>query len=111
MKLTREALLEKIKEFIGDRTDDAAISLLEDVSDSVGEADVSEYEKRIADLESEKDALELSWRKKYIDRFQNGNQVQLDEEEKKIEAGVDTNEPDDETDPFDEIFTESEDDS
>lgn len=64
MKLKKEELVTKFKEYAGERTDDATISLLEDISDSVSddEVDVTEYEKKLKDLDE-------TWRKKYIERF------------------------------------------
>ena len=96
MKLEKEALIEKVKSYIGEDTSDAAISLLEDVSDSVEGFDgvtMEEAERMVAEKEEE-------WRKKYIERF-SGN----DEEKEEIEE---ENLPDSEEElvSYDELFKE-----
>ena len=73
MKLSKAELLEKVKTYIGDRTDDESIELIEDISDSVGnnETDIvemkEEYENKLATLDE-------TWRKKYTDRFFSNNE-------------------------------------
>lgn len=66
MILTKEELISRIRERIGDSTTDEDIALLEDAADTL-----EDYDKR-ADGENwrEKyDELDKTWRQKYIDRF------------------------------------------
>ena len=90
MKLTREELLEKVKNYVGDRNDDVSIELIEDISDSFVESESAEdtekikaeYEAKIADLDNE-------WREKYKARFfskdENEDDVEDEEEEEVTE--------------------------
>lgn len=96
MKLEKEALIEKVKSYIGEDTSDAAISLLEDVSDSVEGFDgvtMEEAERMVAEKEEE-------WRKKYIDRFSGNDEEKEETEEENL--------PDSEEEliSYDELFKE-----
>ena len=67
MVLTREELIEKIRNRIGDGTTDDDIALLEDIADTY-----DDMKDRSGDNENwrEKyDELDRTWRQKYIDRF------------------------------------------
>lgn len=67
----KESIMTRLNELIGDRTDDEALSIVEDVSDTIdsasGEGMVTEEEadRRVAEKEAE-------WRKKYKERFFSG---------------------------------------
>ena len=69
MKRNKDELVEIVKKFIADRTDDDAISLLEDVSDSFTENDGENEWKTKFDEMSEKYNGMV---KKYTDRFGQG---------------------------------------
>lgn len=67
MVLTRDELLARVSDRIGDDTSDEAIRLLEDVADTYDEvsaraADQTDWEQRYNELDQ-------SWRQRYIDRF------------------------------------------
>lgn len=70
MKLSKEELLEKVKTYVGDRTDDESLEIIEDISDSFESSDSAEkieeikteYESKLANLDNE-------WREKYKARF------------------------------------------
>lgn len=67
MVLTREDLIGRIRERIGEGIEDADISLLEDIADTY-----DDLKDRAGDTENwrEKyDELDRTWRQKYIDRF------------------------------------------
>lgn len=67
---TREELLNQIKEVIGESTEDGALALLEDVTDTV-----TDLETRAAgntDWKSKYDALDSEWRARYKARFFDG---------------------------------------
>lgn len=93
MKLSREALLEKVRTYVGDRTDDETISLIEDINDSVDIIDDSENWKE------KYETLDNEWREKYIARFSEPSEVK---EETIIEEETH------ETNSFDDLFDESE---
>lgn len=83
MVLSREDLIGRIRDRIGDGIEDADISLMEDIADTY-----DDLKERAGDGENwrEKyDELDRTWRQKYIDRF-NG----------KVESDADfVEEPDD----------------
>lgn len=70
MKLSKEELLEKVKTYVGDRTDDESLEIIEDISDSFETSESAEkieeikteYESKLANLDNE-------WREKYKARF------------------------------------------
>lgn len=97
---TRDEIMEAIRKRIGEDTSDEAISLLEDVTDTL-----EDYETKVADKTDWKtkyDEMDASWRKKYMDRFsgKTGEEVK-EEQEEQIKD-------DSETRTFDELFTERE---
>lgn len=61
-KLSKDQLIEKIKKYVGDRTDDETIEIIEDVSDSIDSSDSDEWKQKY----KENDKM---WRDKYIARF------------------------------------------
>lgn len=68
-KLTQKEILEKAKSIIGDRTDDDALSFLEDISDTISDSGDDDWKSKYeAEVEAKKQ-LDLDWRKKYSDRF------------------------------------------
>lgn len=58
-------LLAAVRDFVGDRTDDAAIKLIEDVADTLADNDTA----RSTDWEAKYNELDTAWRKRYRDRF------------------------------------------
>lgn len=93
MKLSKEELLEKVKGYVGDRTDDETISLIEDISDSIEVSDDTENWKE------KYEALDNEWREKYIARFSEPSETTEDTIE--IEEATETN-------SYDDLFEESE---
>lgn len=71
MKRTKNELLEDVKKVLGDRTDDDALALLENVTDSFSDKD-EEWEQKYNDMVKEKKELDDTWRKKYAERFHAG---------------------------------------
>ena len=61
-KLSKDELIEKVKKYVGDRTDDETIEIIEDISDSIDSSDADEWKKKY----EENDKI---WRDKYISRF------------------------------------------
>lgn len=98
MKLKREELLEKVKNYVGDRNDDESLEIIEDISDSFEESESAErveklkteYEIKLANLDNE-------WREKYKARFFS----EKDEtEDKKDESDIEDEEKTDYSDLF-----------
>lgn len=77
MQLNREEFITAISTIVGERTDDEAISFVENMTDTYDAFGDSEKDKTIADLQKSLEETEQLWRKKYRDRFYSGT----DEEE------------------------------
>ena len=71
-------LLDIVRQRIGDSTDDADISFIEDISDTLNAGNLEEVER----LKSENEEL----RKKYRDRFFEKKEVKEEETEKEEES-------------------------
>lgn len=96
MVKTKDEIMEEIRAYIGDRSDDQTISLVENISDTIDDyAAHGDYEEKLM-------AVEAEWRRKYIDRFitggENKSDVETTEDEEKIEQIT-----------IDDLYTESED--
>lgn len=61
-KLSKDELLEKVRTYVGDRTDDETLAIIEDISDSFDSSDAAEWRQKF----EENDKM---WRDKYISRF------------------------------------------
>lgn len=61
-KLSKDELIEKVRKYVGDRTDDETIEIIEDISDSIDSSDADEWKHKY----EENDKM---WRDKYISRF------------------------------------------
>lgn len=79
-KRTREELLEAVRAVIGDSTEDAALALLEDISDS--------WDNSGDEWKNKYDELDQAWRKKYVDRFfgkEDGEAVEVVDEVEEVQ--------------------------
>lgn len=92
-KLSKDELIEKVQKYVGDRTDDETIEIIEDISDSIDSSDADEWKKKY----EENDKM---WRDKYVSRFF----------EKNDEENEDTTNEDDEKEykTFEDLFEEEE---
>lgn len=100
MVKTKEEMLAEIKAYIGDRTDDETVSLVENVTDTL-----SDMEKN-GNAEARVKEVDDMWRAKYMERFFDG-----DKEKKNIEVEEDeeTEEKDkSEEITIDDLYTEKE---
>lgn len=61
-KLSKDELIEKVKKYVGDRTDDETIEIIEDITDSIDSSDADEWKRKY----EENDKM---WRDKYVSRF------------------------------------------
>lgn len=78
---TSEEIVEKVKDIVGDRTDDAVIELLEDITDSISnDKGFTQEDIDNAVLDTEK-----KWREKYIARFSGKVKEEEDEDEEEEE--------------------------
>ena len=67
-RLTQSEFMTKLKSIIGERTDDEAISFIEDCKDTITD-DKDDWKKKYDDVVKEKEELDKTWRQKYTDRF------------------------------------------
>jgi len=76
-------LLEELRNVIGDRTDDDALALIERVSELESQG-IDDLKNKITELEDQMKQLDEDWRKRYRDRFYEGEEK---DEEQIEEAG------------------------
>lgn len=94
-KLTKNELIEKVKKYVGDRTDDETIEIIEDISDSIDSSDDDEWKQKF----EENDKM---WRDKYISRF-------LEKKEDELDTPTAHEEEEKEYNSFEDLFEEEED--
>lgn len=94
-KLSKDELVEKVKEYIGDRTDDETIEIIEDITDSIDTSDADEWKRKY----EENDKM---WRDKYISRFFN-------KKEEELETPTEHEEEEKEYNSYEDLFEEEED--
>lgn len=67
MVKTKDEIMEEIRAYIGDRSDDQTIALVENISDTIDDyAAHGDYDTKLM-------AVEEEWRKKYMERFFEGD--------------------------------------
>ena len=93
-KLSKDELIEKVKKYVGDRTDDETIEIIEDISDSIDSSDADEWKQKY----EENDKM---WRDKYISRF-------LDKKEDEPDTPTEHDEEEKEYNSFEDLFEEEE---
>ena len=77
MVKTKDEIMEEIRAYIGDRSDDQTIALIEDISDTIDDyAAHGDYDEKLM-------AVEAEWRRKYIDRFMSGGENKNEVENEK----------------------------
>lgn len=94
-KLTKNELIEKVRKYVGDRTDDETIEIIEDISDSIDSSDADEWKQKF----EENDKM---WRDKYISRF-------LEKKEDELDTPTEHEDEDKEYNSFEDLFEEEED--
>lgn len=73
-KVAINALIEAIKDYIGEDTSDEAIKIIEDITDTISTDTETNWEEKYRQLDEE-------WRKKYIARFNDTRVDEKDDEE------------------------------
>lgn len=94
-KLTKNELIEKVRKYVGDRTDDETIEIIEDISDSIDSSNADEWKQKF----EENDKM---WRDKYISRF-------LEKKEDELDTPTEHEEEEKEYNSFEDLFEEEED--
>lgn len=72
--ITKEQMMEKIRARLGDATDDETISLIEDVNDTIDDYDTRL--QQVGDWKSKYEKNDEEWRRRYRDRFFEGDSKQ-----------------------------------
>lgn len=93
-KLSKDELLEKVRAYVGDRSDDETIEIIEDISDSFDASDADEWKQKYEDNDK-------MWRDKYISRF-------YDKKEEELEAPTEHEEVEKEYNSYEDLFEEEE---
>lgn len=93
-KLSKDELIEKVKKYVGDRTDDETIEIIEDISDSIDSSGADDWKQKY----EENDKM---WRDKYISRF-------VDKKEDEPDTSTE-HEEEKEYNSFEDLFKEEED--
>ena len=94
MKRTTEELTKMLADILGDRmTEDAAITLAEDIADSVTAEDSEDWKSKY-------DELDKTWREKYTKRFYDKGDEPVEEKTETVE------EKDDDEITIDDLFEE-----
>lgn len=94
-KLTKEQMIERIKAFLGERDDDEALALYEDISDTF-EPDPENWKEKY-------EANDKEWRARYRKRFMEGD---VSRETSADDGEESENEAPPKTYTFDELFEE-----
>lgn len=89
-KLSKDELIEKVKKYVGDRTDDETIEIIEDITDSIDTSDVDEWKRKY----EENDKM---WRDKYVSRF-------FDKKEEDLETPTEHEEEEKEYNSYEDLF-------
>lgn len=77
---TKDEILQNLRSIIGESTDDSAIELLEDITDTINDYD----EKTKEDWKAKYDELDETWKKKYKERFFNDD-IEIEKDKEKEE--------------------------
>lgn len=94
-KLSKDELIEKVKKYVGDRTDDETIEIIEDITDSIDSSDADEWKHKY----EENDKM---WRDKYVSRF-------FDKKEQDPETPTEHEEEEKEYNSYEDLFEKEED--
>lgn len=94
-KLSKDELIEKVKKYVGDRTDDETIEIIEDITDSIDTSDADEWRQKY----EENDKM---WRDKYVSRF-------FDKKEEDLDTPTEHEEEEKEYNSYEDLFEKEED--
>lgn len=89
-KLSKDELIEKVKKYVGDRTDDETIEIIEDITDSIDTSDADEWKRKY----EENDKM---WRDKYVSRF-------FDKKEEDLETPTEHEEEEKDYNSYEDLF-------
>ena len=93
-KLSKDELIKKVREYVGDKNDDETIEIIEDISDSIDSSEADEWKKKY----EENDKM---WRDRYISRF-------VEKKEDEADPPTEHEEEEKEYESFEDLFEEEE---
>lgn len=93
--LSKDELIEKVRKYVGDRKDDETIEILEDISDTIDSSDADEWKQKY----EENDKM---WRDRYISRF-------VEKKEDELDTPTEHEEEEKEYNSFEDLFEKEED--
>lgn len=93
-KLSKDELIEKVRKYVGDRKDDETIEIIEDISDSIDSSEADEWKQKY----EENDKM---WRDKYISRF-------VEKKEDELDTPTEHDDEEKEYNSFEDLFEEEE---
>lgn len=82
--LSKDEALSILNTLIGERTDDEALKIIEDFTETIDNYISTNWEEKYKQLDED-------WRKKYKERFFKGEEVQEPKPEKEAEVDTETN--------------------
>lgn len=89
-KLSKDELIEKVKKYVGDRTDDETIEIIEDITDSIDTSDADEWKRKFEENDK-------TWRDRYVSRF-------FDKKEEDPETPTEHEEEEKEYNTYEDLF-------
>ena len=92
--LSKDELIEKVRKYVGDRKDDETIEILEDISDSIDSSDADEWKQKY-------DENDKMWRDRYISRF-------VEKKEDELDTPTEHEEEEKEYNSFEDLFEKEE---
>lgn len=93
-RLSKDELIEKVRKYVGDRTDDETIEIIEDISDSIDSSEADEWKQKY----EENDKM---WRDRYISRF-------VEKKEDELDTPTEHDEEEKEYNSFEDLFEQEE---
>lgn len=108
MVVSKDDLLKQVKDYLKEDTSDEAITLLENVSDtlnSMSSEDIEELKKQLAEANEKADKIDKEWRVKYTDRF--NSPAPKSEKKGGFEEPDETDDDEEEDEPtkYEDLFT------
>ena len=104
----KDEYLTALKTLIGERTDDEALAVLEYANkiDSDKETKITELNKKIEELETEKTNLDTEWRNRYRDTFFNPQKLPDESKDVSRETNENAEQGEDYPQTYDDLFKE-----
>lgn len=99
---TAEEILNNLNTIIGENATDDALTLMEDISDTLSANQNNDMQKKLDDLQKKYDDNDKAWRDRYRERFLSGNTD--------LDKGVNDNDDNDDPKPksykYEDLFKE-----